>query len=76
MRAHQDTAQDKSLRRIKAGSGHFGLATVLADTWEIAMRRFVNWTAPPLPNTALKDDDSALTSELWAVLRKHLVEHD
>jgi hypothetical protein len=35
-RTHQDTAQDESLRPINAGSGRFGLATGLADTWEIA----------------------------------------
>jgi hypothetical protein len=29
----------------------------------------------PLPNAALQDDDSALTSELRAVPRKHLAEH-
>jgi hypothetical protein len=34
IRAHQVTAQDESLRPINAGSGRFGLATVLADTWE------------------------------------------
>jgi hypothetical protein len=38
MPAHQDTAEDESLRPINAGSGRFGLATVLADTWEIATR--------------------------------------
>jgi hypothetical protein len=32
--AHQDTAQDESLRPINAGSGRFGFATILADTWK------------------------------------------
>ena len=35
-RTHQDTAQDESLRPINTGSGRFDVATVLADTWEIA----------------------------------------